>query len=168
MNGIESGARRGCLCAVLMLELSIGCGGKVDTESSSPAAGGNGFAAEGVEISCDREVPSSASIVCSATSGPGDAVFKGCSSDSDCELLRYQDDCSAPDILTAYGVAISKEAAFRQCYPLPSCPIGGGSRNMKVETRGEDGRNNLDAGPRFAVTCEKHGSCAARCMSSLL
>jgi len=192
MTCIESGTRRGFLCAALMLELSLGCGGQVETTtSSSPGNNGTGTDTEGVEQrgvnggadsgnsggsstngggSCDQVVPASAPIVCSATSGPADAVFKGCSLDSDCELIRYVDDCSTPFILTAYGVAIAKETVFRQCYPLPSCSPGspGAPTGMRVETRGEDGRNNLDAGPGFVVKCEKHGSCPGRCTSSLL
>ena len=216
MTGIVWGARWGFLCAALMLELSVGCGGQVETTTSSHGTNGPGTTTEGVEQrganggassgnsggssangnsmtqegtrphnsvdassgpggqggtsggSC--EVPASEPIVCSATSGPADAVFKGCSSDSDCKLLRYDDDCSTPSILTAYGVAIAKETAFRQCYPLPTCPPGGVSAppGTRVETRGEDGRNNLDAGPGFVVKCEKHGSCPGRCRSSLL
>jgi hypothetical protein len=218
MNGIETGIRH--LGGVLLLGLSIGCGGKVETMTTgNPVSGaaGNaeninergstigtagtaqGSANAGGASSMPSAVTGSpttpgippstnpvdaspsvdpgtgqggtgtcgettgAPIVCSAVSGPADPVFKGCTSDSECTLQRYQDDCAHPNVLTAYGVAISKVDAFRQCFPLPKCP----TERTTVETRGEDGRNNLDAGPRFAVTCEKRGGCAGVCISSI-
>jgi hypothetical protein len=117
----------------------------------------------------DRDVGSCAAeplhpVGCSEVSGPRDAVFKSCISDSDCTLERYQDDCAQPNVLTAYGVAITQVDAFRRCFPLPTCAT---NPRAPVETRAEDGHNNLDAGARFNVICEHQGGCQGLCVSSI-